>query len=52
MKIDATGDNHIKHSKPPSERQISYIFSHLWGINGIILSIFHIGIFGLPALSM
>jgi hypothetical protein len=32
MKIDKTGDHHIKWNKPGSERQLLHVFSHIWNI--------------------
>jgi hypothetical protein len=29
MKIDGTGDHHVKQNKPDSERQILHILSHM-----------------------
>jgi hypothetical protein len=31
-KINGTGENNVKQNKSDSERQISYIFFHIWNL--------------------
>jgi hypothetical protein len=33
LQVNRTEDNHVKCSNPGSERQKSYVFSHMWKID-------------------